>query len=711
MTAAASLAPNGALPAVGYRKKIAADFGRGKKRAAGIMFMDPQANVLMLRRSMSEPNYGGYFAWPGGGVEDDEDPLDGAVREAYEEIGGGGLAEGEGGEGGGDAAIQASPKELDRVETPTGGVFHTFVQPVSKQFAPRLNSEHSGYVWTSLDMLPRPLHPAVEETLRSQVGVADDMDSATLKGACDGFMKWARGEDEALEQIATDSALRIALDKDSVRSTDKDGRLRVAVANITKANVCPYKGSEIPLSEMLGLEPDRIYYLLRDPEELRKAAPTLNGVPLLRKHVPVNADDHQPDEVVGSLGTDAAWSDPYLTNSLFVNARAAIDGIMSGAKRELSAGYHYTADMTPGIFGVIRYDGVMRDIVFNHVALVEDGRAGPDIVVGDSTENLQMAKPTRIGALALQLTAAHAAPLLALDASMVLPRALFAELTSKNFAAKKAALLASVKLALDGKMRKGLAFDESGLAKLIDALEDTATKGVDDSAPDDVEKAMMETAAGGSSALAIPPAPEPEKKKAGFDAEAVKTFLREKGLGEDAIAAVSGMFPSPATDEFPPAAKKDGEETEEEKAKKKVEAEKKAAEDEAKNNMKDMVTKTAMDEALKTQGVTLTASITKQVRDAERGVRLALDTVEPWVGKLPVSVTMAFDSAGDVYRHTAGMLRIPNHKTLHVDALLPIIQAQARPGQQKHEPVLALDEAAASSFATRFPDAARIQRV
>ncbi|MCV5420626.1 DUF2213 domain-containing protein, partial [Escherichia coli] len=30
------------------------------------------------------------------------------------------------------------------------------------------------------------------------------------------------------------------------------------------------------------------------------------------------------------------------------------------------------------------YDGVMRDIVGNHVALVTEGRAGSDVVVGDS---------------------------------------------------------------------------------------------------------------------------------------------------------------------------------------------------------------------------------------------------------------------------------------------------------------------------------------
>jgi hypothetical protein len=40
--------------------------------------------------------------------------------------------------------------------------------------------------------------------------------------------------------------------------------------------------------------------------------------------------------------------------------------------------------MTPGTYGGIKYDGVMRDIVGNHVALVEEGRAGADVHVGDA---------------------------------------------------------------------------------------------------------------------------------------------------------------------------------------------------------------------------------------------------------------------------------------------------------------------------------------
>jgi hypothetical protein len=475
---------------------------------------------------------------------------------------------------------------------------------------------------------------------------------------------WA---DKVKKNLASDSALRLALDRESVRTKDRDGRLRVARTHISKANVCPYKGSEIPGYEDLGLEPNRIYQLLRDPEELAKAAHTLNGVPLLRKHIPVSAEDHQPDDVVGSLGTDAEFDGEYLDNSLFVNAREAIDGIESGKKRELSAGYHYTPDMTPGNFRGKAFDGVMRDIVFNHVALVEDGRVGPDVVVGDSTENLPM-KTTRIAALALRSVAAYTAPLLAFDSKVTLPVNLFTPLTSKNFKANAPTIIAGVKLAVDGKLRKGMAFDDGGLTKLLDALEKTGA-AADEPVEEEVAEKLDDMAA-------VDPIKAEEavveKKPGAFDAEAVKSFCREKGMSEDDITALSGMFPQAAgADEFPPKKEDDDE------AKKKAEEDEKKAKDAA---MKDMVTKPAMDEAIKKASADTEARVVAR----ERGIRSAIADVKPWVGELAPS--LAFDSAEAVHRHVAKAMGIANADKLHADALLPVIQAQPKPGARPRPP-------------------------
>jgi uncharacterized protein DUF2213 len=176
---------------------------------------------------------------------------------------------------------------------------------------------------------------------------------------------------------------RIAFDFSSARTKDADGHLHVSGSPISKSNVCEYLGEEIPDAEKLGLDPKKRYRLLRDPKELEKAAPTFEGKPLLIIHRPQTADDHERRAVVGSLD-GVKWDGPHLRANLHVWDGDAIKGIENDSQRELSSGYHYDPDMTPGKFEGESYDGVMRNIRGNHVALVEKGRAGSDVMVGDA---------------------------------------------------------------------------------------------------------------------------------------------------------------------------------------------------------------------------------------------------------------------------------------------------------------------------------------
>ncbi|QCE35649.1 DUF2213 domain-containing protein [Acetobacteraceae bacterium] len=170
----------------------------------------------------------------------------------------------------------------------------------------------------------------------------------------------------------------------SVRFEDDHGIMRVATSPISKANVCPYYGREIPKHTELGLDKEKIYNLYRHPDELKKGADTFNGIPLLKEHLPVNASSPPTNSVVGSVGSSATFSDPYLTNSLSVWDEEAIKKIKDNSQRELSCGYDYDADMTPGKTPTgDKYDGVMRNIRGNHVALVPEGRAGKDVLVQD----------------------------------------------------------------------------------------------------------------------------------------------------------------------------------------------------------------------------------------------------------------------------------------------------------------------------------------
>lgn len=179
---------------------------------------------------------------------------------------------------------------------------------------------------------------------------------------------------------ALDSARRMVFDR---RMETIDGHLVVTGCHITKANVCGYMGAEIPNSEALGLDPSKIYMLYRDPAEIKAAVSTYDRVPLLMQHVAVSADKPQQFLTVGTV-SNARFSHPYLDADLTIWTREGIEAVESGAQRELSCGYRYVPEMSPGTSPEgEKYDGRMTQIVANHIALVEAGRAGPDVMVAD----------------------------------------------------------------------------------------------------------------------------------------------------------------------------------------------------------------------------------------------------------------------------------------------------------------------------------------
>lgn len=55
----------------------------------------------------------------------------------------------------------------------------------------------------------------------------------------------------------------------SQRETDENGFLHVGASHITKATVNPYYGREIPGWQEAGLDPETVYYGLRDPEDFK----------------------------------------------------------------------------------------------------------------------------------------------------------------------------------------------------------------------------------------------------------------------------------------------------------------------------------------------------------------------------------------------------------------------------------------------------------
>jgi hypothetical protein len=121
----------------------------------------------------------------------------------------------------------------------------------------------------------------------------------------------------------------------------------------------------------------------RPPEEVFKneSLATLSNAPLCNEHPPepVRPDNFQRYSVGhvenGSIKQD---SDKVAARLIF-QRKDAIADIQAARKREISCGYECDVDETSGIAEEGRYDQIQRNIRYNHVALVPDGRAGPEI--------------------------------------------------------------------------------------------------------------------------------------------------------------------------------------------------------------------------------------------------------------------------------------------------------------------------------------------
>ena len=173
---------------------------------------------------------------------------------------------------------------------------------------------------------------------------------------------------------------------ESKRHYDENRFLRVDISPLTKEQVAPYLGREVPDYQRLGLDPNKLYHVYRPASELSspETIASVNNIPIQLDHHLENPDNPPKGTRIGTTGEAAKWQAPYLVNSLTFWDTHAIKLIENNTMRELSLGYAYTPIMKSGTFHGEKYDLVMKDIRANHLALVEQGRAGRDVLVMDS---------------------------------------------------------------------------------------------------------------------------------------------------------------------------------------------------------------------------------------------------------------------------------------------------------------------------------------
>lgn len=172
----------------------------------------------------------------------------------------------------------------------------------------------------------------------------------------------------------------IEIVNDSARVT-KDGYLAIMGRIARGNNVQKYRGSEVGKPEMAVVDVFRPDSEVFSPEAMHSFA-----------HRPLT-NDHPPEEVTagnwskyakGYTGDRIARDGDYIRVPLLMTDADTIKDA-DGGKREMSVGYSADIDWTPGVTpSGLHYDAIQRNIRANHVALVQNGRAGHEARIGDN---------------------------------------------------------------------------------------------------------------------------------------------------------------------------------------------------------------------------------------------------------------------------------------------------------------------------------------
>jgi hypothetical protein len=159
------------------------------------------------------------------------------------------------------------------------------------------------------------------------------------------------------------------------KETD-EGYLTITACPITRPGVFPYRRTDGGLSMEAKL-----------PDELFSKTTVLsaNAKPMTDDHPtePVTAANYNKYSK-GMTHNDAHVLDNKLLVSFTITDAETIKKINDG-KRELSIGFQADVSKETGVYNGMQYDSVQRNMQINHIAIVDEGRAGHEIAIrGDS---------------------------------------------------------------------------------------------------------------------------------------------------------------------------------------------------------------------------------------------------------------------------------------------------------------------------------------
>lgn len=197
------------------------------------------------------------------------------------------------------------------------------------------------------------------------------------------------------------------------RKDDINGWFEVKDNPISKVGVFDYSGAQIGAPDA-----NRIYRVYRPASELSnpETIASFKLLPIVDDHTMLGRDQDgmTPAEqkgVEGVIGEEVYFKHPFLYANIKVFSEKLRQKIEAG-KIDLSGGYRCFYDFTPGTFEGEPYDAIQRQPRGNHLALVDEGRMGSDVVVldhltftVDAKDNTKMDKENLLSALKAALAA------------------------------------------------------------------------------------------------------------------------------------------------------------------------------------------------------------------------------------------------------------------------------------------------------------------
>lgn len=139
---------------------------------------------------------------------------------------------------------------------------------------------------------------------------------------------------------------------------------------------------------------------LRHPDEVFNAdsLQTLSCVPLTNRHPSelVNSKNVRK-YMVGTVGEIVERADAFVKTSVTIMDEKTIADVEKNGLREVSCGYKCDVVEGPGEYGGEHYDAVQRNIKYNHLAIVDKGRAGSQVRLHLDSDDAELVEDGKSG--------------------------------------------------------------------------------------------------------------------------------------------------------------------------------------------------------------------------------------------------------------------------------------------------------------------------